>query len=388
MPLRVAYFPDSFHEINGVAHTSRNFVTYAKCLCLPFLCVYAREPGDIHSEIMSGRGEIQMLELGRSRFSVRLEHDLHFDPFFFCHGTLIEETLRKFKPDVIHITGPSELGLSGAYFAWKLKVSLASWHTNIHEYASWRLSRLTRWLGDFAETVGAGLEGSTFYAMSTFYKLANVIYAPNPRLCALLEQKTGRPCYLMQRGVDTKLFTPTRRTHPFNDGRIVLGFVGRLSVEKNISLLPRVDAELRAQGHVVEWLIVGHGSEKEMLQKELSTNANFTGVLQGDELAEAYANMDLLVFPSHTDTFGNVVLEALASGVPAIVTSDNGPATIVHDGETGRVVEDAKFSSAIVDIIGDCVHHSLMHEAARAHTLLCSWDKVFDEVYMCYNVHS
>jgi phosphatidylinositol alpha 1,6-mannosyltransferase len=212
-----------------------------------------------------------------------------------------------------------------------------------------------------------------------------VLYAPNLQLCALLEAKTGRPCSLMQRGVDADIFTPARRTRAHDDGRIVLGFVGRLSVEKNVALLPRIDAELRQQGVNPEWLIVGHGAEEAALRRDLPSSATFTGVLRGDALAEAYANMDLLIFPSHTDTFGNVVLEALASGVPAIVTPDGGPATIVRDGETGRIVTDERFASAVAEVLGNPKDFAAMREAARAYALGCSWDAVFERVYAGYS---
>jgi phosphatidylinositol alpha 1,6-mannosyltransferase len=277
MPPRVAYFSDSFHEINGVAQTSRNFVAYEKRHCLPFLCVCASEAGGMESGVVSQRGDVQMLELKRGRFSVQLERDLHFDPFFFRYSTLIEQTLRKFTPDVIHIIGPSELGLIGAYFAWKLNVSLvASWHTNLHEYVSRRIERFTWWLGDLRGTFCRGIEANAFDATTLLYKQAKVLYAPNPKLCSLLDQRTGRSCHLMQRGVDTDIFTPAKRTRPANDGRIVLGFVGWLSVEKNIALLPKIDAELLEQGNDMEWLIVGHGSEEEMLRRNLSESATFT----------------------------------------------------------------------------------------------------------------
>ncbi len=115
----------------------------------------------------------------------------------------------------------------------------------------------------------------------------------------------------------------------------MLGFCGRLSIEKNVFLLARIRTELIERGITnFRFLIVGHGKEEGWLRQHLP-NAEFTGVLRGHELARAYANMDLFVFPSHTDTFGNVVLEALASGVPAIVTPDGGPRYIVKDGETG-----------------------------------------------------
>ena len=107
-------------------------------------------------------------------------------------------------------------------------------------------------------------------------------------------------------------------------------------------------------------------------------------MLRGEALATAYANMDLFVFPSHTDTFGNVVLEALASGVPAIVTPDGGPRTIVHDGETGRIVPDDEFTEAIAALLDDPGRHEEMRRAARGYALTASWDSVFEGVYAEY----
>ncbi len=107
-------------------------------------------------------------------------------------------------------------------------------------------------------------------------------------------------------------------------------------------------------------------------------------MLRGEALATAYANMDLFVFPSHTDTFGNVVLEALASGVPAIVTPDGGPCTIVRDGETGRIVPDAEFTEAIAGLLDDPDQLEEMRRAARAYALTASWDSVFEGVYAEY----
>jgi glycosyltransferase involved in cell wall biosynthesis len=165
----------------------------------------------------------------------------------------------------------------------------------------------------------------------------------------------------------------------------VLGYVGRLSVEKNVALLPKVDAELRALGITAKWAIVGHGAEEELLRAALG-DAAMSGVLRGEALAEAYADMDLLVFPSHTDTFGNVVLEALASGVPAIVTPDGGPAHIVQDGETGRIARDEEFAAAIAETLRDAEQLASMRTAAREYALRCSWDAVFDRVVAAYPV--
>ncbi len=379
---RVAYFPDSFHEINGVAHTSRNFVAFAERQNLPFLCVRAGGRTQAFEQV----GELRTLELGRSWASVGIEKDLAFDAMFWRHTSAIRGELERFRPDVIHITGPSELGMLGAYFARKLGVPLAaSWHTNLHEYAGRRMNWLTQHL---SERQGAAternVEAGALWLTSWFYRLAKILFAPNYELCKLLEQATGRPCHLMQRGVDTELFSPLRRTRGQDDGNIVLGYVGRLSIEKNVALLIQVERELAAMGmDGVRFLIVGHGSEEASLREALA-RADFAGVLRGEELARAYADMDVLVFPSHTDTFGNVVLEALASGVPAVVTGDGGPKYIVRDGQTGFVTGDEGFSAAIARLIQDRSMLQSMRFHAREYALGCSWDAVFERVYAGY----
>jgi glycosyltransferase involved in cell wall biosynthesis len=368
--------------VNGVAHTSRNFVAYAQRHGLPFLCVRAGTREISFEQV----GELRTLELTRSRGSVRMEKDLEFDTLFWRHGEAIRRELERFRPDVIHITGPSELGMFGAYFAREMRVPLAaSWHTNVHEYAARRMGWLT---GRMSEGRGAaierGVESGALWIVSQFYKLPRILFAPNEELCRMLERTTGRPCHLMRRGVDTEWFSPSHRTRETNEPTVVLGYVGRLSVEKNVALLVRVERELAAMGVVgVRFLIVGHGSEEASLRRDLK-EAEFAGVLRGAALAQAYANMDVLVFPSHTDTFGNVVLEALASGVPAAVTPDGGPKFIVQDGVTGFVTKDDLFAKAIAELVRDRTRLQEMRLKAREYALGCSWDAVFDRVYAGY----
>ena len=196
--MRVAFLPDSFHEVNGVAHTSRNFEAFARRRGLPLLCVRAgtRVPALEHA------GSVTSLELPRSRVSVGIEKDLSFDPLFWRHGRVVDAVLRHFEPDLIHVTGPSELGMFGAWFAWRHGVPLAaSWHTNVHEYAARRMHWLPR----------GAVEAAALNATARFYRLAKVLFAPNEELCGLLEARTGRPCRMMRRGVDTELFDSARR---------------------------------------------------------------------------------------------------------------------------------------------------------------------------------
>lgn len=390
---RVAYFPDSFHEVNGVAHTSRHFEGFARRRNLPFLCIRAGMDGS--GPVFREEGNVWSLELPRGILSFALEKDLRFDPAFPRHIPMIGEVLDRFRPELIHITGPSEVGMLGAGLAYHRDLPLAaSWHTNVHEYLARRSDWLLKLLPErHSLSTGKKIEDLTLAAAARFYSIAKVLYAPNAGLCRLLEASTGRACRLMPRGVDAELFSPAKRRRGAGDGEFVLGFVGRLSVEKNIALLASIHDELLVRGFDnFRFLIVGHGDEEAWL-KERMPRAEFAGVLRGEALAEAYASMDLFVFPSHTDTFGNVVLEALASGVPAVVTPDGGPRSIVRDANvrdagdasaTGRVVEDAGFTDAIVGILDDPVRHAGMRVAAREYALGQSWDAVFEGVYAGY----
>jgi phosphatidylinositol alpha 1,6-mannosyltransferase len=384
---RVAFFPDSFHEINGVAHTSRHFEAFARRRGLPFLCVRAA-PADelVPDHRLTQDGPLTALEFHRGGLSFPLDKDLRFDLGWIRHIPAILRTLRAFQPDILHVTGPSECGLLGAWTAHHLGLPLAaSWHTNLHEYAArrsrWLLTRLPA--GRRAATAQQ-IEDRTLDLACVFYRFARVLFAPNLDLCRMLEEKTRRTCHLMQRGVDTQLFSLARRHRDPGDADFVLGFVGRMSIEKNVALLVQVQRELEARGlGNFRFRVVGQGTDEAWLRKHLP-RAEFPGVLRGEALARAYADMDVFVFPSHTDTFGNVVLEALASGVPAVVTPDGGPKSLVREGETGFVAADADFSAAIERIVTNPALHATMREQARAYAMTASWDAVFEKVYAAY----
>src|SRR5581483_875724 len=131
--------------------------------------------------------------------------------------------------------------------------------------------------------------------------------------------------------------------------------------------------------------IVGDGSERSWLRRTMD-RAQLPGVLRGEELARAYASMDVFVFPSTTDTFGNVVLEAMASGVPAIVTAEGGPKFLITNGQSGLVADGANgFAAAIMSLRNNSELLGRMRQHARAQAQRFSWDAVFDEVHNRYD---
>src|SRR5271154_764796 len=181
---RVAYFPDSFHEINGVAHTSRQFEAFVRRRGLPFLFI---RPGDRHPRLLV-ENQLTTLELPRGSVSFALEKDLTFDAGYVRHMPLIVRTLKDFRPDIIHITGPSENGILGALLANHFHLPMAaSWHTNVHEYAAKRSDWFLRHLPNGRQpAVAAMIEKSALYFSARFYSIAQILFAPNPGLCRLL----------------------------------------------------------------------------------------------------------------------------------------------------------------------------------------------------------
>jgi glycosyltransferase involved in cell wall biosynthesis len=381
-PVRVALFPDSLYEINGVANTFRHFAHYTRMRDLPLLVVHGSAPDGIRDA-----GSVRYFGLKRGFLSFPVEKDLRFDVAFARHLGRVQDELRRFRPDVVHITGPSDMGLLGAIAAHRLGIPLAaSWHTNIHEYTARRADRiLPKWLirGGARSWVLNWLENTTFLLLMLHFKLARFYFAPNPELVEKLQTVTKKPCWLMERGIDLDLFGPQKRTRK-DDSEFVIGYVGRLSTEKKIrSFAPLAQALSQAGHRHVRFVFVGHGSEEKWLAENIS-GVRLTGVLKGEALSRAYADLDLFVFFSETDTFGNAVLEALASGVPAIVSDKGGPKFIVKDDCGFVCASDDEFLQATMLLIENQSLRRAMSQAARKRAELASWDAVFDAVYHAY----
>ena len=378
--LRVALFPCAYNEVDGVANTMRQYEAFAWKNNLPLL--------NVHGGFGSYRqedGTVQRLEFRRRWPKFRLDAKHDFDLNFWRYLGEIEAAVRNFRADVLHITGPSDVGQVGALVAHRLQIPLvASWHTNLHQYAERRFVPLFGFLPkSLQKYLGESVRAWSLRAIARFYRIARVLFAPNQELIADLERLTGRSCYLMSRGVDTELFHPQKRSR--SDSRFVVGYVGRLTAEKNIRFLAELEAGLLRQGcRDFRLTIVGQGSELGWLRSRLY-HAEFTGVLQRQRLAQAYADFDVLAFPSRTDTFGNVVLEALAAGVPAVVTDCGGPKYVVHHGLTGLVSrDDQEFVQNVARLCRDRELRNRMSKAARESSLRASWDAVFRHVYDVY----
>jgi len=376
---RVAFFTDTFDEANGVATLSRQLVQFAKRRGLPFLLIRGGP-----QTTFSQDGSVETLELKRGFASFPVDKSLYYDPLFARHKNLLMDRLRTFKPDLLHITAPGDVGILGVWVAHLMALpSVASWHTNLHEYLWRRMDRMLSFAPQSLRTRMAHfVEAQTLRGLLRFYRSARFTLAPNQTMVNLLQQKIGRPSFLMPHGVDLTQYSPgpERRdtSRPF-----CIGYVGRLTTEKNVRLFAELDTKLRAAGERnYRFLIVGDGGQQKWLQSHLR-NAEMPGVLRGAELAAAYTRMDAFVFPSLTDTFGLVILEAMASGIPVILSPETGARVGIQDGVSGLLSQD--FAASVQRLMHEVPLSLSIGRAARKFANTNSWDVVFEQLYETYS---
>ncbi len=243
-------------------------------------------------------------------------------------------------------------------------------------------------------TGDASLEEATRTYMSWFYKQMDVVYAPSQAIAAELEGLGVEPraIRVYPRGVDTARFDPAKRNGFYEQWTtattVKLLYVGRVSREKDLDVLATAFRQTCRDmpGHDLRLIVVGDGPYRAEMEEELAgLPVLFTGVLDGEDLAEAYASADLFVFPSTTDTFGNVVLEAQASGLPVIVSDQGGPMENIEPEQTGIVVagrDAADLARAMVELCSNPGRIKSMGERARVFAeqrafgaaFLATWD--------------
>jgi len=380
---RVAFFPDAFHEVDGVAVVARNFAAYARECNIPLLIVHAGPRNQVTQE-----GSVTRMELRRSPIKFPLDQNHEFDLILLRRYREVAALLEEFKPDLIQITGPSDIGIVGAMCAHKMKIPLSAfWQTNLAQYAGLRVAKALKFLPQRAAGyVSREAQNLSHRVTTRFYKIPRILFAPNPEIVQALAEATGKPCFPMGHGVDTTKFSPEFRDS--QGGPFTIGYVGRLTAEKNVRWLARLEQALLGRGlrnfHIS---IAGHGAEQEWLGQNMH-HAKFLGVLHGDNLSRAFANMDVLAFPSETETFGLVGLEALSSGVPVVAMAAGGPKYLVEHGKTGFVAKDfEEFASYVAGLIANPEMVSSMREAGRRHAQESSWGDAFQDIYQTYLLH-
>jgi glycosyltransferase involved in cell wall biosynthesis/predicted metal-dependent phosphoesterase TrpH len=279
----------------------------------------------------------------------------------------IVEALAEGRYDLVHVVSPGPVGVAALLLARVMDIPvMGSYHTELGTYAGLR-------------SADAGLGAFAQAAMSMFYGQCAVVLSPSEASDQVLNtlgiapERIGR----WDRGVDTERFGPHRRVPGRFGERIAVLYAGRLTREKGADLLADAFLAARERDPRLHLVVAGGGPEEAMLRARLAEHATFLGWLEGDELAEAYAGADMFLFASRTDTFGQVLLEAQASGLPVVAVAEGGPCSIVDDGVTGllRPAETPALADALVALAADDGARRRMAAAGRRAALERTWER-------------
>jgi len=367
--MNVAIFTDNdFVKVNGVTTTLRAVVQYA--------------PDDVRVRVYTAAEE------GSDRSDYFALRSLGLPIPWYGEMRMYVPRLRAYlaqavrdRIDVVHVTTPGPVGLAALYVASRLRLPLVgSFHTDLAAYTT---------LLSGSPRLGALMRE---YMRWLYNRCARVL-APSEATRAMLIAAKCRPETLAvwPRGVDTELFSPAKRSRRLrdrwhvSDRRPAILYVGRVSAEKGLRMLPALQRSLHSAGLQHRFIIAGQGPMRGELERDLWDGV-FTGALSRLEVAEAFASSDLFVFPSRTDTAGNVVLEAQASGLPVIVSSDGGPRENMEDGRTGYVCHEAveDWTEKAMAVLRDEPLRGGMRERARDYALSRRWDRALKPLYDAY----
>ena len=249
---------------------------------------------------------------------------------------------------------------------------IGTYHTHLADYVSIRSS----------EPVKKIMKSACWKFMQWFYAPCKWVLCPTDGVAGELSNHGFRnDLGIFTRGIDTHLYSLDKRSR--TDDAIITSYVGRCAPEKNVQALPEimdgVDSDL--------W-VIGDGPERPSLEKHLK-RATFTGYLFGEELATAYANSEILLFPSVTDTFGNVVLEAMASNVVPIVAKGPGPSEYVTDGRNAMICDSPReMREALQHLLQNPDRLHAMRNEARAFAETRDWLKAVEDLVHYYDLVS
>jgi glycosyltransferase involved in cell wall biosynthesis/predicted metal-dependent phosphoesterase TrpH len=286
--------------------------------------------------------------------------------------TVAVETLAEGNFDVIHVCSPGPVGIAGALVARGLRLPLVgSYHTELTAYAALR-SRDAR------------VAGAMDLAIRSFYTSCDLVLSPSSASDEALEQigVDGGHLARWDRGVDTTRFDPSLRGQLRLPGVLNVLYAGRITREKGSELLADAFLQARRRDPRLHLVLAGGGPEQEQMRKRLGEHATFLGWLQGRELAQAYASADIFLFPSATDTFGQVILEAHASGLPVIAVARGGPLSLVQDGVSGLLCQpDARdLSERVVELAASPLLRRRLAGAGLAAVRERTWDSALERL--------
>ena len=286
------------------------------------------------------------------------------------------EALAEGRYDAVHLTSPGPAGVAAALVARTMGLPLlGSHHTELGAYAHLRS-------GDSV------LAGGVDLGLAAFYGACDLVLSPSAAADASLrtlgvgDDKVAR----WGRGVELARFGPHHRVEGHLPGELNVLYAGRLTREKGVELLAESFLDAHARDGRLHLVLAGGRPEEEFLRERLGDRATFLGWLEGDELARAYASADLFLFASTTDTFGQVILEAQASGLPVVAVAEGGPCDLIEDGVTGllRPASAEALGAALVALASSPSDRSRLGRAGERSAHRHTWERALVQLATGY----
>jgi glycosyltransferase involved in cell wall biosynthesis len=369
--MKIAIFTDTFSpQINGVTKNLDRLLNYFSAQEIEYL-VFAPET-EARIENIHEKNVVRMKSL-----NFFLYPELKFS---LPNYLKIKSKLTEFNPDLFHLITPFNIGLTGLYAARQNNSPIvASYHTNFDQYLDYYNVNF--------------LEKAAWKYLRWFHDQALRNYCPSQETKEELAKRDFINLDIWSRGIDAELFSPEHRDEQFIEdnnleNKISILYVGRIAREKNLSLLMDSFKSLKQKyNNKIELIITGDGPELKSLKKKAPDNIIFTGFKNGLELSQIYASADIFAFPSVTETYGNVIIEAMASGLPVVAVLAGGVKENLLNRYNGLAVEKndpREFSLKLEKLIlNDKLRKSLAHNA-RQYALEQSWDQVFENLHQSY----
>ena len=284
----------------------------------------------------------------------------------------VRSDLAAFAPNVVHVSSPDVVAHRAVSWARHRRLPvLASVHTRFETY--FRYYNMA-----FMEPVIEAM-------LRRFYRRCDALVAPSESMAQVLrDQRMNYDIDIWSRGVDREVFDPSlrslewRRSLGIGDDEVVVGFHSRLVMEKGLDVFSDTIDELRRRNVVHRTLIVGDGPARPWLEARLP-QAVFAGFMSGRDLGKAVASMDVLFFPSTTETFGNVSLEAMACGLPVVAAAATGSQNLVDNGKSGRLIRPGavhQFAEALRAYTEDAALRRAHGLAGEMRSRDFSWDQI------------
>lgn len=288
----------------------------------------------------------------------------------------IVDDLRRFAPDVVHLATEFAMGHAGLRAAQALAVPrVASAHTDYERYAARYRMRWAVWPG--------------WHYLRWFYRQSHRVLCPTRIYERFLNRRGVPHTGLWTRGVDSEEFHPRHRSQAFRDrlgagpDAPVVAFVGRLAPEKNLPLLLQAWRRLHPRFPDARLALVGNGILEAALRRDHPAGSHLTGFLEGPALAEAYASADIFAFPSATETFGNVLIEAMSSGLACVAADAGGiPEFARHEANAllARPDDADALTAALARLLEDAALRRRLGAAARATAEGRQWGAIYDQL--------